>query len=289
VSRKHRHDKHKEYPVAKPVAGTGTADYEPAYPPQGLLTFSTKVGLVLIVLLSIGLGSLILLAPPPKGHKVKLPWNDDGAVAKVDSKEKDESTEKKPAEKAEKPAEKKSDEKKPADKEKKPAEKTTEKKPADKEKEKEKKPAEKMTEKKPMDKDKAMEKKPAEKEKEKEKTVPEKKPPEKTTEKPKEEPAVAGVLFEKHVMPIFEAKCINCHGATQKKAGLDVRSLKTLLKGGDGGPAVVKGDIKKSILWEKLESDEMPKDDTKLSPEEKEVIKKWIIGGAKTSAMASSK
>jgi hypothetical protein len=326
VSRKHRHDKHKDYPVARPAGGVATnGDYDPpAYPQPGLLTLSTKFGLVLIVFLSIGLGALILFGPPPKGHKVQLPWNDNSAaVAKVEKKDdaekKSDSTEKAPeksekkAEKKEKAEDKKESEKatekkssdktdkKSADKEKKSTdkEKMTEKKSADKEKmDKKSADKEKMTEKKSADKEKMTEKKPAEKEKEK---MTEKKPAEKEKEKkpdekekekamekkPAEKEAGNVVLFEKHVLPIFEKRCTSCHGAKEKESGLDVRTLKALEKGGDGGPAVVKGDVNKSIIWEKIESNDMPKGNTKLTDEEKDIIKKWIAGGAKTAAMAA--
>jgi hypothetical protein len=258
----------KAAPVARPAA--------PVEDPGPFLTFTTKLGLVLIVILSIGLSALIAFAPERKE-------NDEPAVSANDRKTEGEKkadsgdkAEKKPADKEEKkPADKeeKKEEKKPEKKEeKKPADKE-EKKPADKKKEKEtekpkEKEKEKPAEKKPADKDK-------DKEKDKEKEKPaEKKPPEK---------GGAEVVFEKHVLPIFTAKCVMCHGVSGK-GGVDLRTMKSIAKGSGNGNILTKGDLKKSLLWEVIDTDQMPQSDEKLTAEEKDTIKKWILGGAKEMA-----
>jgi hypothetical protein len=301
VSHHHHHRKsHDRHERGVATAHAARIPQDPTRPALGLFTAWSKFGLFLAVMLSLGLGYLLLLAPPPKGHKSKPT---DAALAKADPKdvtedkpaEKTEKTKEKPAEK--KPAEKtektektkeKPAEKKPADKsmdkpvEKKPADKSMDK-PADKSMDKpvEKKPADKSmdkpVEKKPADKsmDKPVEKKPAEK-------PPEKPPEKKPAETKPEDTATAAVLFEKDVLPVFMAKCVKCHGGNSTKKGVDVRTMKTLLAGGDGGPAIVRGDLKKSLLWDQIDSEAMPPDD-KLTAQEKETIRKWILGGAKTA------
>jgi hypothetical protein len=50
------------------------------------------------------------------------------------------------------------------------------------------------------------------------------------------------LTFEQHVRPLLKAYCFECHGEGEKlRAGLDLRLRRLLVKGGDGGPAVVAG------------------------------------------------
>src|SRR4051794_6204287 len=71
---------------------------------------------------------------------------------------------------------------------------------------------------------------------------------------------VAGVdLFEARVRPILKARCWHCHGAADElKGSLDVRLARTLLKGGDSGPAVERGDHTHSLLYQRVATGEMP-------------------------------
>lgn len=285
----------KGIPVARPARRDNDLAFSVDDPPlkprrrRGLFTPLSQVGLVLIVLL-IGIGTVVFAFNYRKGRKAKLPHAD--AVAKVDADKKTDSGEKKPEEKKpeeKKPAteEKKPEEKKPAAEEKKP----TEKKPEEKKPE-EKKPA--MEEKKPTEK-KPEEKKPAEKKPE-EKKPEEKKPPEKKPEekkpdpgKPVGDPAFASVIFEKDVMPIFKAKCNFCHGDKPKpKGGLDTRTIEAMIKGGKGGTSLVRGNLDKSPIWQQIADDTMPPSE-KLTNQEKDVIRKWILGGARDAAMAAAK
>ena len=57
-------------------------------------------------------------------------------------------------------------------------------------------------------------------------------------------------FFEKNVRPIFTERCYECHSKEKgvSKGGLIMDSRAGLLAGGDLGPAVVPGDIKKSML-----------------------------------------
>lgn len=86
--------------------------------------------------------------------------------------------------------------------------------------------------------------------------------------------------FEKSVLPIFQAKCLNCHGEKRQRAGLDLRSKAALVKGGESGTALKPGALKESLLWEKIRTDEMPEGKVKLTPQEKDLIRRWIEAGA---------
>ena len=98
----------------------------------------------------------------------------------------------------------------------------------------------------------------------------------------------AVLAYEKNVLPILTAKCGKCHDSTSLKSELDVTSLAVLKKGGKSGrPAVTAGDLKKSDLWEQIESGNMPQgDNPKLTPAEMETIKNWITMGAKDNKAA---
>src|SRR5262245_62573895 len=53
-----------------------------------------------------------------------------------------------------------------------------------------------------------------------------------------DERAPAPVTFEAHVRPLLKAHCWQCHGEEEEMKGkLDARLARSLLKGGDSGPA----------------------------------------------------
>ncbi|MFM8273789.1 MAG: PSD1 and planctomycete cytochrome C domain-containing protein [Gemmata sp.] len=93
--------------------------------------------------------------------------------------------------------------------------------------------------------------------------------------------------FEADVLPVLNAHCLQCHGGVHQKNGLDLRTLPAVLKGGKGGAAVVPGKPAESLLWQKLEKDEMPKTDNKVSDANKKLIREWIASGAKGTEKSS--
>ncbi|NNC90408.1 MAG: hypothetical protein HKN82_18285, partial [Akkermansiaceae bacterium] len=52
-------------------------------------------------------------------------------------------------------------------------------------------------------------------------------------------PAGAAVDFEKEILPILEANCIECHGPDKQKSKLRVDQRAVLLRGGDSGLAAL--------------------------------------------------
>ncbi len=92
------------------------------------------------------------------------------------------------------------------------------------------------------------------------------------------------VDFERDILPIFKESCFDCHGPDEQESGFRIDSRVALLKGGDyGEPAVVPGEIEKSILITAVgyeDADlEMPPDG-KLSDEKIELLKRWVKQGA---------
>ena len=66
-----------------------------------------------------------------------------------------------------------------------------------------------------------------------------------------DEPSKEGLeFFEKNVRPIFAEHCYECHSIEKgsSKGGLILDSRDGMLKGGDQGPAVVPGNVAKSLL-----------------------------------------
>jgi Protein of unknown function (DUF1553)/Protein of unknown function (DUF1549)/Planctomycete cytochrome C len=90
--------------------------------------------------------------------------------------------------------------------------------------------------------------------------------------------------FEATVRPILKAHCFQCHGEEAKpKGGLDLRWVRAMVAGGDSGPAVEPGRRDESLIWERIEADEMPPGDKKLSAREKAALAAWIDAGASTT------
>ncbi len=72
-------------------------------------------------------------------------------------------------------------------------------------------------------------------------------------------------FFEKKIRPVLAAKCYSCHSAEAAKkrglkGGLQLDSRTGIRAGGESGPAVVPGDVAKSLIIESIrrESFEMP-------------------------------
>jgi hypothetical protein len=96
--------------------------------------------------------------------------------------------------------------------------------------------------------------------------------------------------FEKEVLPLFTARCVQCHGAGKPMAGLDLRTLPSLLKGSTSGPVVIEGFSDKSVLIRKLASGNMPPKGagTPLNESEIQTLRRWIDKGHFADGVASA-
>ncbi|MAE53815.1 MAG: hypothetical protein CMI20_06895 [Opitutae bacterium] len=103
--------------------------------------------------------------------------------------------------------------------------------------------------------------------------------------------------FANHVLPILEDRCFSCHqepykknGRTiQPKAGLALNTYELVMKGNLDNTVVTAGDVEDSYLHEVLTLDEdddmfMPPKGGPLTPEQIDIIKRWIEEGAKPKA-----
>ena len=96
---------------------------------------------------------------------------------------------------------------------------------------------------------------------------------------------VQGVDYIREVKPILRDHCLRCHGPLKAKAKLRLDTLTFALKGGKDGPAVVAGNVGKSLLVQKItaekEEERMPNEGKPLSEKQIEILKNWIATGAK--------
>jgi hypothetical protein len=98
-------------------------------------------------------------------------------------------------------------------------------------------------------------------------------------------PTTAGItFFESKVRPILAERCYRCHGpdSGKGKAGLRVDSPDALMRGGDSGPAIVRGEPDKSLLILAVRHDgavSMPPK-SKLAQPEIDALAAWIKIGA---------
>ncbi len=89
-------------------------------------------------------------------------------------------------------------------------------------------------------------------------------------------------LFREQVAPIFETRCVHCHGVNAPKGGLSLTSVAAMRRGGKNGPAVEPGKPEESLLLDMVSGDEpeMPQKDKPLSKEQVEGLRTWIQQGA---------
>jgi Protein of unknown function (DUF1549)/Protein of unknown function (DUF1553)/Planctomycete cytochrome C len=90
-------------------------------------------------------------------------------------------------------------------------------------------------------------------------------------------------VFKKHVKPIFESKCLRCHGGKKIESDFDLSDREGLLKGGQIGNSVVPGKSKESQLVKLIahaREPHMPSGGDKLPDAAIARIVEWIDLGA---------
>ena len=103
--------------------------------------------------------------------------------------------------------------------------------------------------------------------------------------------AARKIDFAKDVQPIFEAKCLGCHGAKKQESTFRLDHKTSALKGGDLGRAIVPGKSAASPLIRYvagLDPDiKMPPEGERLSAEQIAILRAWIDQGADWPESAS--
>jgi serine/threonine-protein kinase len=88
--------------------------------------------------------------------------------------------------------------------------------------------------------------------------------------------------LEKEAFTLLKSRCGNCHGQDLNFPGLDFENAKSLfLDRGKGNFRFIEaGRPERSLVWEAIENDRMPKDAPPFNAREKEVLREWIVNGA---------
>jgi hypothetical protein len=101
------------------------------------------------------------------------------------------------------------------------------------------------------------------------------------------DPATKPFRFDRDIRPLLSENCYACHGPGKQEAGLRLDAAEDAARQLDSGlRAVVAGDLKSSELVARIDATDadvvMPPPHTKktLTPEQKDLLKRWIAAGA---------
>ena len=85
------------------------------------------------------------------------------------------------------------------------------------------------------------------------------------------------VDYSTQIQPIFNSSCTNCHGVS---GGLNLTTYDNVMNGGNSGDVVIPYDYENSLLWQYVDSGEMPPSATDLTQAQIDLIAQWIDEGA---------
>ena len=93
-------------------------------------------------------------------------------------------------------------------------------------------------------------------------------------------------VFVEYVLPILSEACVDCHGPDKQKAGLRLDTIAAVQKGSKEGPVVKAGNPDESSLYQRIvlpadDDDIMPPKGDPLTKAQTDLIKLWIVSGAK--------
>ncbi len=94
------------------------------------------------------------------------------------------------------------------------------------------------------------------------------------------------IHFASQIQPIFNQTCVHCHGPEKQKGQLRLDSFEWLSKGAGGKEVVVAGNPEKSLLYKLVtlpfeHVDFMPARGEKLPQEQADLLRDWIVQGAR--------
>ena len=87
--------------------------------------------------------------------------------------------------------------------------------------------------------------------------------------------------FARDIKGIMARFCFECHGVEHKEAELDLRTVESILAGGESGAAIVPGKPDESILFEMIHDEQMPPEGKMPEADDIERVRQWIASGAK--------
>jgi len=94
----------------------------------------------------------------------------------------------------------------------------------------------------------------------------------------------AKVDFQRHIWPVFQQHCNNCHGAGSQEGQLRLDSKTLAMRGGQSGKSIVPGKPAASLLLQRIlghgDHEQMPLDEDPLPAATIAVVRKWLAEGA---------
>ena len=86
--------------------------------------------------------------------------------------------------------------------------------------------------------------------------------------------------FQDKILPLFDRNCLVCHGSTVQRAGLDLRTRQSALRGSANGPVIRPGNAQQSLLYQLVTHQKEPAMPMggKLGGDEIAAIAAWING-----------
>lgn len=91
------------------------------------------------------------------------------------------------------------------------------------------------------------------------------------------------VSFSEQILPIFQARCTECHSDESAELGLNLSTYEGAMAGSDYGTVIEPGNVAGSLLIDMIESGDMPEEGDPVPPEEIALIKTWIEEGAQNN------
>ena len=97
------------------------------------------------------------------------------------------------------------------------------------------------------------------------------------------------VSFANDVLPIFNNRCVDCHGGTDENGEqrleslLDLRTYEGVMAGSEFGTVIEAGDAEASYLLEMIVEGDMPEEGDPVPEAEIETIRSWIAAGAENN------
>jgi hypothetical protein len=95
--------------------------------------------------------------------------------------------------------------------------------------------------------------------------------------------ANAGPSFASQIAPILVQRCGSCH-INNSRGDFNMATYAMLAKGTPAGTVIFPGDVIASRLIESIETGDMPRGGGKVTPGELQLLKDWVLAGAKYDA-----
>ncbi len=101
-------------------------------------------------------------------------------------------------------------------------------------------------------------------------------------------------IYEDLIQPVFDARCVSCHGSKKKKGKLRLDRLEFLIQGGKSGKNLISNRANNSELLRRMDlplSDEKhmpPAHKPQITINQKSIIKWWVYNGGKHNSLLTN-